>query len=98
VGFTVQEEDDLSLLYHDGNPRLLSFDIKEWSLDWRPQDPSVQWRWHSAFCLETGALRPPVVAFTYGLWSWRGLGLSPGLPYSLTHYRSIFLVLIGSMS
>jgi hypothetical protein len=36
-----QEENDLSFLYHDGNPRLLSFDIKEWSLDRRPQNLSI---------------------------------------------------------
>jgi hypothetical protein len=29
AGSTVQEKNDLSLLYHDGNPWLLSFDIKE---------------------------------------------------------------------
>jgi hypothetical protein len=46
---TVQEENDLSLLYHDGNLRHLSFDIKEWSLDRRPRDPSIQGRWHPAF-------------------------------------------------
>jgi hypothetical protein len=38
-----------SLLCHDGNPSLLSFGIKEWSLDRRPQDPSIQGRWHPAF-------------------------------------------------
>jgi hypothetical protein len=36
VGSTVQEENDPSVLYHDSNPRLLSFDVKEWSLDRRP--------------------------------------------------------------
>jgi hypothetical protein len=40
-GSTVQEENDLSL-YHDGNMRLLIFDIKEWSLDRRSWDPSIQ--------------------------------------------------------
>jgi hypothetical protein len=84
AGSTVQEENDLLLLYHDGNPRLLSFSIKEWSLDRRPRNPSIQGRWHPAFCLEMGALRPPRVALTYGAWSWRGPGLSPGLPSSLT--------------
>jgi hypothetical protein len=29
AGSTVWEENDLLLLYHDGNPRLLTFDIKE---------------------------------------------------------------------
>jgi hypothetical protein len=51
ASFTVQEENDLSLLYHDGNLRILSFDIKKWSLDRRPRtyqskaggtSPSVQ--------------------------------------------------------
>jgi hypothetical protein len=54
VGSIVQEENDLSLLYHDGNPRLLSFDNKQWSLDRRPQDPSIQGRWHPTFCPEMG--------------------------------------------
>jgi hypothetical protein len=36
AGSTVQEENNLSLLYYDGNPRLLSFNIKEWNLDMRP--------------------------------------------------------------
>jgi hypothetical protein len=66
VGSTVQEKNDLSLLYHDGTLRLLSFDIKEWSLDRRFWDPSIQGRWHPAFLLETGALTPPMVALTYG--------------------------------
>jgi hypothetical protein len=44
VGSTVQEENDLSLLYNDGNLRLLSFDIKKWSLDRRPRNPSIQGR------------------------------------------------------
>jgi hypothetical protein len=57
-GSTVQEENDLSLLYHYGNLRLLSFDIKEWSLDRRLQDhqskgdgtlPSVQRQGHLDF-------------------------------------------------
>jgi hypothetical protein len=77
---TVQEENDLLLLYHDGNPRFLSFDIKEWSLDRRPQNPSIQRRWHPTFHLEMGTLKPPVVALTYGPWSWRELRLSPGMP------------------
>jgi hypothetical protein len=84
VGSTVQEENDLLLLYHDGNPRLLSFDIEEWSLDRRPRNPSIQRRWHPAFHPETGALRPLMIALTYGAWSQRGLGLSPRLPPSLT--------------
>jgi hypothetical protein len=84
AGSTVQEENDLSLLYHDGNPRLLSFNIKEWSLDRRPWDPSIQGRLHPAFCLEMGALTPSMVALMYGAWSWRGPGLSPGLPSFLT--------------
>jgi hypothetical protein len=82
VGSTVQEENDLSLLYHDGNTRLLSFDIKQWSLDRRPQDPSIQGRWHPTFHLEMRALTPPMVAFTYGAWSQRGPGqlYFPGCP------------------
>jgi hypothetical protein len=77
AGSTVQEENDLSLLYQDGNPRLLIFYIKEWSLDRRPWDPLIQGRWHPTFCLEAGALRPPMVALTYGIWSQRGLA-APG--------------------
>jgi hypothetical protein len=84
VGFTVQEENDLPLLYHDGNLRLLSFYTKKPSLDRRPRDPSMQGRWHPSFHLEMEALRPPVVALTYGFWSRRGPGLSPRLPTSLT--------------
>jgi hypothetical protein len=80
VGCTAQEENDILLLYHDGNPRFLSFDIKEWSLDRRPQNPSIQRRWHPTFHLEMGTLKPPVVALTYGPWSWRELRLSPGMP------------------
>jgi hypothetical protein len=60
VGFTVQEENDHLLLYHDGNPRLLNFKIKEWSLDKKPWDASIQGRWHPAFHLDMGALRPPI--------------------------------------
>jgi hypothetical protein len=70
---TVQEENALSLLYHDGNPRFLSFYVKERSLDRRPQDPSVEGRWHPTFRPETGALRPPMVPLTYGAWSQRDL-------------------------
>jgi hypothetical protein len=83
ASFTVQEENDLSLLYHDGNLRILSFDIKKWSLDRRPPDLSIQGRWHLTFCPETGAVGSPMVALTYGAWSQRGLGLSPGLHPSL---------------
>jgi hypothetical protein len=84
VGSTVQEENDHLLLYHDGNLRLLSFDIKEWGLDRRLQDPSIQERWHPTFHLEMGALRAPMFSLTYGAWSQREPGLSPGLPPSLT--------------
>jgi hypothetical protein len=50
--------------HHDDNPRLLSFDIKEWSLDRRIWDPSIQGKWHPTFHPEMGALRPLVVALT----------------------------------
>jgi hypothetical protein len=80
AGSSVQKENALLLLYHDGNPRPLSFDIKEWSLDRRPLDPSIQGRWHLTFHPEMGALRPPMVALTDGAWSRKGLGLSAGLP------------------
>jgi hypothetical protein len=92
VGSTVQKENALSLLCHYGNPSLLSFDIKEWNLARKPQDPSIQGRWHPAFSLEMGALRPPMVA-----WSWRGPGLSPRLPPSLTLSTEVsFLSALGA--
>jgi hypothetical protein len=78
VGSTVQEEDDLSLLYHDDNPRFLNFDIKEWSLDRRSYDPSIQGRWHHTFCPETGALRPPMLPFHMGHGPGGGWGSLPG--------------------
>jgi hypothetical protein len=98
AGSTVQVKNDLLLLYHDGNPRPLSFDIKEWSLDRRSQDPSIQGRWHSAFRLVMGTFRPPMDDLTYGAWSQRRLRLSPELPPSLTLYGSVLPVHIGSMS
>jgi hypothetical protein len=63
MGSTVKEENDLSLLYHYGYPMLLNIDAKKWSLDRKPQNPSIPRRWHPAFLLEMGALRPPVVTF-----------------------------------
>jgi hypothetical protein len=79
-GSTVQKENALSLLYHNGNPRLLGSDIKEWSLDRRLRDPSIQGRWHLTFCLKMRACRSPMVALTYGAWSHRELGFSQGCP------------------
>jgi hypothetical protein len=63
MGSTVWKEDDLSLLYYYGYLRLLNIDVKKWSLDRRTWDPSIHRRWHHAFHLETGTLRPPVVTF-----------------------------------
>jgi hypothetical protein len=40
----VKEENDLSLLNNDCNLNLFYFDIKEWSLDRRPQNPPIQER------------------------------------------------------
>jgi hypothetical protein len=54
-------------------------DVKKWSLGRRPRDPSIRRRWHPAFHLETGALRPPVVTFAERAGSQREVGLSPGL-------------------
>jgi hypothetical protein len=90
-GSTVQEENDLSLLYHYGNLRLLSFDIKEWSLDRRLQDPSIQGRWHPTFCPETGALRLLMVDIPMGHGPRGDQGCLPGcfpLCHSLQKYPS----------
>jgi hypothetical protein len=72
AGSTIQEENDLSLLYYYGYPRLLNIGVKKWSLDRRPQDLSIHKRWHLTFCLETGELRPPVVTFAAGTGSQWG--------------------------
>jgi hypothetical protein len=79
MGSSVQEEDDLSLLYYYGYLRLLNIDVKEWSLDRRSWNPSIHRRWHPAFHLEMGALRTPVVTFAERARSQWGLGLSPWL-------------------
>jgi hypothetical protein len=54
------------LPYCCGCPRLLNIDAKKWSLDRRPQNPSIHRRWYPTFHLEMGALRPPVVTFQRG--------------------------------
>jgi hypothetical protein len=77
--FTVQEEDDLSYLYCYCYLRLLNTDVKKWSLDKRPQNPSIHRGWHLTYHLEMEVLRPPVVTFAEGARSWWGLGLSPRL-------------------
>jgi hypothetical protein len=59
--------------------RLLNIDVKKWSLDRGLQDISIHRRWHSAFHLEMGALRPPVVNFVERAGSRWGQGLSPRL-------------------
>jgi hypothetical protein len=41
------------LLFHYGFSRLLNIDVKKWSLDRRPWDPSIHRRWHLTFHLET---------------------------------------------
>jgi hypothetical protein len=67
------------LLCHYGYSRLLNIHVKKWSLDSRPWDPSIHRRWHPAFHLEMGALRPPVVTLAERAGLWRVVGLSPGL-------------------
>jgi hypothetical protein len=52
----VWEEDDLSLLYYYGYLRPANIDVKKWSLDGKPQNPSIHWRWHPAFHLAMGTL------------------------------------------
>jgi hypothetical protein len=64
---------DLLLLYYYGFLRVFNIEVKKWSLDRRPQDPSIHRRWHPAFCLEIGALRPLWVIFAEeakSQWGW----------------------------
>jgi hypothetical protein len=79
TGSTVQEENDLSLLYHDGYPRLLNINTKKWSLDRRPQDPTIHRRWHPPFHLETGDLDLQWLPLQRGQGPSWGLGLSSWL-------------------
>jgi hypothetical protein len=58
--------------------RLLNIDAKKWSVE-GGQDPPIHRRWHLAFHLEMGALRPPVATLAEKAGSWLGVGLSPGL-------------------
>jgi hypothetical protein len=65
--------------------RLLNIDAKKWSMD-GGRDPSIHRRWHLAFHLEMGALRPPVVTFAEGRVLAGGGAVSqavPSLMYSL---------------
>jgi hypothetical protein len=91
---TVQEENDLSLLYHDGNLRLLSFDMKEWSLGRKTQDLSIQRRWHPAFCLKMGALR----LYIWSMVLEEGGAISWASPFFHTPSGSVLPVLIGYKS
>jgi hypothetical protein len=58
--------------------RLLNIDAKKWSMN-RRLGPINPRRWHLAFHLEMGALRPPVVTFAERAGSWLGVGLTPVL-------------------
>jgi hypothetical protein len=86
-GSTVQEENDLLLLYHDGNLSLLSFCIKEWSLDRRLWDPSIQGRWHPAFIWRWGHLDLQWLPLHMGYGPGGGwdclLGCSPSFTLSM---------------
>jgi hypothetical protein len=64
------------LLYYYGYVRLLNIDVKKWSLNRMLWDPSIHRRWHPAFHLEMGALRPSERAKSW--WrSWLSPRLSP---------------------
>jgi hypothetical protein len=83
------------LLSYQDYPELLNLDVKNWSLDRRPWDPSTHRRWLSIFHLEMGALRPPVVTFAERTRSQWGLGLSPrlsplwGFPEEVPHLSTM---------